>query len=138
MGAKHHHVFAPGPGILFAEGAQFHQLAEQAFLDRLPEAHDSRPHPQSVSHSDLESMLLCLREQFIGLGRSGDERFFAIDMRAGPQRCQRDGVVLVGLPHRDAHQVGSFLFQHLAIVGVAAHCADSCCGSRAALGIRIG
>src|SRR5262249_6279793 len=75
--------------------------------------------------------------QFIGFNRRYDERLFTIDVRPGLQRGERNGMMLVRFPHRDAHEIRSFLFQHFAIVRIAAGCADFCSRSRETLSIRI-
>ena len=59
-------------------------------------------------------------------------------MRASLERAEGDRVVLVRLSHRNAHEIGTFLFQHFAIVGVASRRMNLCCCFRATIRVGIG
>ena len=83
-------------------------------------------------------MLFRLGKQLVGFIRRGDEWFLAINVRPCTQRRQRDRMMLVRLPHRDADEVWTFLFQHLTVIRVAARCANVRRDFGAAFGIRIG
>ena len=91
-----------------------------------------------MSHGSFAPAFVGFDEQLVRFVRGGDKWFFAVDMRAGLERRHRDDVVQVRLAHGDTDQIRAFLFQHLAVISVAAWRPDFRRDFGAAFGIRIG